>query len=65
MNQWTFGANCKRTRVRMEFDEKLRTGSTVWFAARWFNPRAQTGPMAAPICANLPGFGPAAGNLAA
>ena len=49
----------------MEFDEKLRTGSTVWFTARWFNPRAQTGPMAAPICANLPGFGPAAGNLAA
>jgi hypothetical protein len=33
---------------------------TIWLTARWYNSRMEYGPPAAPISANLPGFGSAA-----
>jgi hypothetical protein len=57
LDQWEFKFNTTRTVAEVEFDTAVAAGSQVWLTACWYNPRAQTGPSAAPVGANLPGGG--------
>lgn len=53
--QWEFEGNFTRTTVDVEFPTTVANGATVWFTARWFNPRMEMGPVSTPVSTNLPG----------
>jgi hypothetical protein len=44
-----------QTTFDVSFDATLPTGTTVWIAARWANPRQQAGPMSRPESVRLHG----------
>jgi hypothetical protein len=59
-SQWVPMGNHPKTKVQVTFTESTVPGMTIWLTARWYNSRMEYGPPAAPISANLPGFGSAA-----
>jgi hypothetical protein len=52
---WKFEGNTTRTAFDVTFPASTTPGARVWFTAFYFNPRAQSGPAAAPVGTNLPG----------
>jgi hypothetical protein len=42
--QWVFCRNTTRTTAKVTFREHFPPGTQVWFAACWFNTRAENGP---------------------
>ena len=57
LTDWTFEGNTTRTAVQVLFPATTPPGAKVWFTAFWYNPRAQRGPTATPVTANVPGGG--------
>jgi hypothetical protein len=55
LSAWKFEGNTGRTRIDVALPSGVANGATVWFIARWFNPRKQNGPVGDPVSANLPG----------
>lgn len=53
--EWKFESNTTRTVVDVAFAPEVANGATVWFTAFWYNPRANSGPAALPVSANIPG----------
>jgi hypothetical protein len=56
-HRWEFKFNTTRTGVEVEFEDAVAPGNQVWLCACWHNPRAQSGPAAAPVGTNRPGGG--------
>jgi hypothetical protein len=55
--QWSYEGHTGQSRLDVAFPNTLPPGTTVWFAAFWFNPRMQSGPACAPVSAELRGDG--------
>lgn len=66
--EWGFATQTTRTACTVAVGPDVPPGSKVWFSARWFNPRAELGPPAEPVCAYTQfavAVGPAPARLAA
>jgi hypothetical protein len=46
---WTFAEATSRADLTVHLPASIPPGSRVWFAARWFNPRQETGPFSRPV----------------
>jgi hypothetical protein len=55
LSEYQFEGNTGKVVVDLTFPNSLPAGTKVWITAFWFNNRKQSGPMSAPISANLPG----------
>lgn len=55
LDGWKFEGNTTRTVVDVLFPSTVPSGSTIWLAAPWYNPRAATGPAANPVSAVVAG----------
>jgi hypothetical protein len=55
LSAWVQEGNTSRTALDLVFPTNIPAGAQVWITARWFGPRFQNGPTAAPITTNLPG----------
>lgn len=47
----TFEGITTRTKAEVVFPATVAPGENIWLTAAWFNPRSQSGPMSAPVCA--------------
>ncbi len=54
---WKIERLSRRLKIQTQFPASTPPGARVWFTAQFFNSRKQTGPLSAPIGANLPGGG--------
>jgi hypothetical protein len=61
---WTLTATTTRTRIALPFPGEVAPGTKVWFSGCWLNPRAQRGPMSAPVPTHIQGGAPAVHNNA-
>ena len=52
-SQWVFCRNTTRTTVKVNFRDGFPAGTRVWFAACWFNTRAENGPQSFAISTHL------------
>ena len=52
---WTFEGNTGKTNLTVSFANTLVPGTKVWISAFWFNGSKKSGPVSAPVSANLPG----------
>lgn len=50
---WRFVGNTTRPTFDVEFDDDVAPGAQVWLTAFWYNPRAQSGPSAAPVTTHV------------
>ncbi len=53
--QWRFMMQTTRGTADVTFGDEVPSGSTVWITACWYNRRAENGPAADAVSANLPG----------
>lgn len=51
LNDWTYVANCTRTRVLVELPVTVAPATQVWFTAFWFNTKAESSPKATDVFA--------------
>lgn len=58
--EWKFEGNTGRTTTEVVFPPEVKSGSTAWFTAFWFNTRKQSGPPALPESIQIPGSLPQA-----
>jgi hypothetical protein len=56
-SEWTFQGGTGKTNFDVEFPPGTAPGARVWFTARWFNQRKESGPAATPVGTNIPGGG--------
>jgi len=55
VSAWYEQGQTTRTDVEIQFPFATAPGTTVWFAAAWYNPRGQLGPGCAPVSTVLAG----------
>jgi hypothetical protein len=55
--QWTLLTNSSRARIDVLLPATVTPGTTVWLAARYFNPRSQAGPSSNPISVTVGAVG--------
>jgi hypothetical protein len=65
LTQWKFEGLTGRSTMNITFPSTIAPGTKIWFSARWFNNRKQSGPASSPICTNLHGGTVQSPNIAA
>lgn len=49
INLWKFETNTTKVIIEIQPPVTVTSGTTVWFTAFWYNPRAQSGPATTPV----------------